>query len=46
MAIQDANFGKVKRESLFEEEEKQLCKSMFHISWDPIIKNGQKNQAF
>jgi hypothetical protein len=46
MAIQYAKFGKVKMESLFEDEEKQLCKSMFHISWDPIIKNGKKNQAF
>jgi hypothetical protein len=32
MAIQDANFAKVKGESFFEEEEKQLCNNMFHIS--------------
>jgi len=28
------------------EEEKQVCRSVLHVSQDPIIANGQKNQAF
>jgi hypothetical protein len=35
-----------KEKKIVANEEKQLCQSMFRVLQDPIIGNGEKNQAF
>jgi hypothetical protein len=51
MVIEESNaetrVGKARKGKHFVvEEEKQVCRSVLHVLQDPIIANGQKNQAF
>jgi hypothetical protein len=51
MVIEESNVGTLvgkvrKGKTIVVEEEKQVCIFVFHVSQDPIIGNGQKNQTF
>jgi hypothetical protein len=51
MVIEEFNVGTVvgkvrKGKNFVVQEDKQMCISFFHVSQDPITRNGQKNQAF
>jgi len=40
-------FGKARKgKKIVVKEEKQVCRSILHVSQDLITRNGQKNQAF
>jgi hypothetical protein len=51
MVIEESNVGTLvgmarKGKKFVVKEEKQVCRSILHVSQDPITRNGQKNQAF
>lgn len=51
MDMQEPNVGATwkkarKGKIIVADEEKQLCRSILHVSQDPIIGKGQKSQAF
>ncbi len=51
MEMQEPNVGATWKKAsegkiIVADEEKQLIQSMLHVLQDPIIRKGQKNQAF